>query len=85
MTEPNKPLEQMTAQERLDLGVECLDAGRLNDAVHILATVSADENPGAYSWAQYFLGDVYEDAGNLREAMTAYNNVHRHDNPVAYA
>ena len=32
-----------------------------------------------------FLGDVYEDAGNLREAMTTYNNVHRHDNPVAYA
>ena len=32
MTEPNKPLDQMTAQERLDLGVECLDAGRLNDA-----------------------------------------------------
>ena len=85
MTEPNKPLEQMTTQERLDLGVECLDAGRLNDAVHILATVSAGENPGAYSWAQYFLGDVYEDAGNLREAMTAYSNVHRHDSPVAYA
>ena len=85
MTEPIKPREQMTAQERLDLGVEYLDAGRLNDAVHILATVSAGENPGAYSWAQYFLGDVYEDAGNLREAMTAYNNVHRHANPVAYA
>ena len=85
MATPDKPLNQMTAQERLDLGVECLDAGRLNDAVHILATVSAGENPGAYSWAQYFLGDVYEDAGNLREAMTAYNNVHRHDNPVAYA
>ena len=32
MTEPNKPLNQMSAQERLDLGVECLDAGRLNDA-----------------------------------------------------
>ena len=29
MTEPNKPREQMTAQERLDFGVECLDAGRL--------------------------------------------------------
>ena len=85
MATPDKPLNQMTAQERLELGVECLDAGRLNDAVHILATVSAGENPGAYSWAQYFLGDVYEDAGNLREAMTAYNNVHRHANPVAYA
>ena len=85
MATPDKPLNQMTAQERLELGVECLDAGRLNDAVHILATVSAGENPGAYSWAQYFLGDVYEDAGNLREAMTAYNNVHRRDNPVAYA
>ena len=85
MATPDKPLNQMTAQERLELGVDCLDAGRLNDAVHILATVSAGENPGAYSWAQYFLGDVYEDAGNLREAMTAYNNVHRHANPVAYA
>lgn len=32
MATPDKPPEQMTAQERLDLGVECLDAGRLNDA-----------------------------------------------------
>ena len=54
MTEPNKPREQMTAQERLDFGVECLDAGRLNDAVHILATVSAGENPGAYSGRSTF-------------------------------
>ena len=76
MTEPNKPLEQMTAQERLDLGVECLDAGRLNDAVHILATVSAGENPGAYSWAQYFLGDVYK-AGDVARFLVAQTQAQR--------
>ena len=45
MTEPNKPLEQMTAQERLDLGRSYFKEGKFDEAIAGLKTISTSEDP----------------------------------------
>ena len=85
MTEPNKPLEQMTAQERLDLGRSYYEDGRFDEAIKALSNIRREDSPEAYAAAQFSLGLTYEDQGNLDKAIAAWSNIHREDNPEAYA
>ena len=85
MTEPNKPLEQMTAQERLDLGNSYYNDGRFDEAITAWSNIRREDNPEAYAAAQFSLGLTYEDQGNLDKAITTWSNIHREDNPKTYA
>ena len=85
MTEPNKPLEQMTAQERLDLGRSYFKEGKFDEAITLLQTIVPTEDSLTYTEAQLGLGLAYEFKGNINKAISAWLNIHREDNPKAYA
>ncbi|OFN04741.1 hypothetical protein HMPREF2625_07575 [Rothia sp. HMSC064D08] len=85
MTEPNKSLEQMTAQERLELGRSRYNEGKFDEAITLLQTIFPTEDSLTYTEAQLGLGLAYEFKGNINEAISAWLNIHREDNPEAYA
>ena len=85
MTEPDKPLEQMTAQERLELGRSRYNEGKFDEAITLLQTIVPTEDSLTYTEAQLGLGLAYEFKGNINEAISAWLNIHREDNPEAYA
>ena len=85
MTEPNKSLEQMTAQERLELGRSRYNDGKFDEAITLLQTIVPTEDSLTYTEAQLGLGFAYEFKGNINEAISAWLNIHREDNPKAYA
>ena len=85
MTEPNKSLEQMTAQERLELGRSRYNEGKFDEAITLLQTIVPTEDSLTYTEAQLGLGFAYEFKGNINEAISAWLNIHREDNPEAYA
>ena len=85
MTEPNKPLNQMTAQERLDLGRSYFKEGKFDEAITLLQTIVPTEDSPTYTEAQLGLGLAYEFKGNINKAISAWLNIHREDNPKAYA
>ena len=85
MATPDKPLEQMTAQERLKLGRSLYKDGKFDEAITLLQTIVPTEDSLTYTEAQLGLGLAYEFKGNINEAISAWLNIHREDNPKAYA
>ena len=86
MTEPNKPHEPMSAQERLDLGMSHYREGRFDEAIKTWSTIRREEaDPETYADAQLNLGDTYKDQRKLNEAITAWSSIRRDDNSEAYA
>ncbi|WP_095343254.1 tetratricopeptide repeat protein [Rothia dentocariosa] len=85
MATPDKPLEQMTAQERLELGRSRYNDGKFDEAITLLQTIVPTEDSLTYTEAQLGLGLAYEFKGNINEAISAWLNIHREDNPKAYA
>ena len=86
MTKPNKPLEQMTVQERLDLGRSYFKESKFDEAIAVLKTISTSEDPAIYAMSQGLLGSIYMmGLGRLDKAITAWSNIRRNDNPEAYA
>ena len=85
MATPDKPLEQMTAQERLDLGRSRYKDGDFTEAIKVWSTITRDDDSEAYAIAQLNLGVTYHAQGELEEAITAWSNIHHDDNPDAYA
>ena len=85
MATPDKPLEQMTAQERLELGRSRYTDGKFDEAITLLQTIVPTEDSLTYTEAQLGLGLAYEFKGNINEAISAWLNIHREDNPKAYA
>ena len=85
MATPDKPLEQMTAQERLDLGRSRYKDGDFTEAIKVWSTITRDDDSEAYAIAQFNLGVTYHAQGELEEAITAWSNITRDDNPKAYA
>lgn len=85
MTEPNKPLEQMTAQERLVLGMSYHEQGRFDEAIKALSSIRRDDDPGTYAQAQFNLGVVYHTLDELEQAIKAWSNVPYGDNSGIYA
>ena len=85
MTEPNKPLEQMTAQERLDLGISYFKEGKFDEAIKALSSIRREDDPKAYAGAQCNLGVAYKDQGKLDQAIKTWSKVRHGDDPKAYA
>ena len=86
MTEPNKPLEQMTAQERLDLGMSHYREGRFDEAIKALSSIRREEvDPETYAGVQLNLGNAYCVRNKLDDAITAWSNIRREDDPETYA
>ena len=85
MTEPNKPLEQMTAQERLDLGISYLGESRFDKAIGALSSIRREEaDPETYARAQLNLGAAYYAQSELDQAIKTWSNIRRSDNPETY-
>ena len=84
MTEPNKPLDQMTAQERLGLGMSHYEEGAFDEAIHAWSELHPGDDPNTYTLAQLGLGNAYEDQGKLDQAIEAWSNISHDDNPKAY-
>ena len=86
MTEPNKPLDQMTAQERLDLGISYLGESRLDKAIEALSSIRREEvDSKTYALTQLRLGVAYAQSGELDQAIEAWSNIRRDDDPEIYA
>ena len=85
MATPDKPLEQMTAQERFELGRSRYNEGKISEAIEVWSNITRDDNPKAYAWAQLNLGLAYESLGELDQVIKAWSKVHRDDDPETYA
>ena len=86
MTEPNKPLEQMTVQERFDLGMSHYREGRFDEAIKALSSIRREEvGSEAYAWAQFGLGAAYAESGDLDQAIKIWSNISHKDDPKTYA
>ena len=88
MTEPNKPLNQMSAQERFDLGGCYYDEGRFDKAIEAWSSIRREEvDPKTYAWVQFRLGKTYydKDRKDPVEAIKVWSNITRNGTPEAYA
>ena len=85
MATPDKPLEQMTAQERLDLGRSRYKDGDFTEAIKVWSTITRDDSPKVYANAQTNLGFIYYVQDKLDKAIAAWSSIHRDDDPEAYA
>ena len=85
MPEPNKPLEQMTAKERLVLGRSYFKEGKFNESIAKWSKITRDDGSELYAWAQFNIGNIWNNIGNLDEAIAAWSNIRRSDNLEAYA
>ena len=87
MTEPNKPLDQMAAQERLDLGISYFKEGKFDKAIKALSNIHREEaDPETYAQAQLGLGAAYYAQSELDQAIEALSNIHREEaDPETYA
>ena len=86
MTEPNKPLDQMTAQERLDLGMSHYREGRFDETIKALSSIRREEaDPETYAQAQLGLGVAYAESGEREQAIKTWSKVRHGDDPRAYA
>ena len=85
MTEPDKPYEPMSAQERLDLGRSYYNEDKFDEAIAKWSKITRDDGSELYAWAQFNIGNIWNNIGNLDEAIAAWSNVRRSDNLGAYA
>ena len=79
MATPDKPLEQMTAQERLKLGRSLYEEGKITEAIKVWSNITRDDNPKTYAWAQLILGVAYAASGKLDEAITVLSKIRREE------
>ena len=86
MPKPNKPLEQMTAQERYDLGMSYLGEGRFDKAIKALSSIRREEvDPETYADAQLNLGAAYHTQDQLDKAIKVWSNIRCDDDSKTYA
>ena len=85
MATPDKPLEQMTAQERLKLGRSLYKDGKFDEAIAVWSNITRDDDPETYAWVQLNLGNVYKDQGEVDKATTTWSKIPYDNNPSGYA
>ena len=85
MTEPNKPLEQMTAQERYDLGRSYFKENKFDEAIEALSEIHHNDDPEIYARALLGIGAAYQALGKLKKAIKAWSKVRSDENSEAYA
>ena len=79
MATPDKPLEQMTAQERLDLGRSRYKDGDFTEAITAWSNIHRDDDPETYARAQLNLGAAYAESGKLDQVITVLSKIHREE------
>ena len=84
MTEPDKPHEPKSAQERLDLGRSYYNEGKFDEAIAAWSNIHRDDDPETYARAQLGLGITYYTRGKLDDAIAAWSSIHHDDDPEAY-
>ena len=78
MTEPNKPLDQMTAQERLDLGRSYYNEGKFDEAIKTWSNIRREEaDSKTYAQAQLGLGAAYYAQNKIDQAIKTWSNIRR--------
>ena len=86
MTEPNKPLDQMTAQERYDLGRAHFEEGKFNEAIEALSSIRQEEaDPETYARALLSIGAAYYKLGVPEQAIDVLSKICREEAPKIYA
>ena len=86
MTEPDKPHEPKSAQERLDLGMSHYREGRFDEAIKACSSIRREEvDSGAYAQAQLGLGAAYYAQNKIDQAIKTWSNITRDDDPGTYA
>ena len=86
MPKPNKPLEQMTAQERLALGRSYYNEGKFDEAIKTWSEIRYEDDLQSYADAQVNLGNLYDFQENQekaeethQKAIEAYQEVPKSD------
>ena len=80
MATPDKPLEQMTAQERLKLGRSLYKDGKFDEAIAVWSKITREEaDSKTYTQAQLNLGAAYAESGKLDEAITIWSKITREE------
>ena len=86
MATPDKPPEQMTAQERLDLGISYLEESRFDKAIKAWSNIHREEaDPETYARAQLGLGAAYAKSGKREQAIKTWSNIRCSDDSKIYA
>ena len=86
MATPDKPLEQMTAQERLKLGRSLYKDGKFDEAIAVWSKITREEAaPETYARAQLNLGAAYAESGKLDQAIKILSNISHDNDPETYA
>ena len=85
MTEPNKPHEPMSAQERLDLGRSHYKEGKFDEAIKTWSEIRHGDDAEAYARAQFNLGNTYDGLGKSDQAIETWSNISHDDDPGSYA
>ena len=85
MATPDKPLEQMTAQERFELGRSRYKEGSFDEAINVWLEIHRKDDRKAYAKAQFNLGTAYKNQDKLEQAIKTWSNITRDDNPETYA
>ena len=76
MATPDKPLEQMTAEERLKLGRSLYKDGKFDEAIAVWSKIRREEaSSKTYADAQFNLGLAYKNQDKLKEAITAWSKI----------
>ena len=80
MATPDKPLEQMTAQERLKLGRSLYKDGKFDEAIAVWSKITREEaDSEIYARALLGLGAAYKNQDELDEAITAWSKITREE------
>ena len=85
MTEPNKPLEQMTVQERFALGMSHSRERRFDEAIEAWSSISHDNDPEVYALAQLNIGAAYYTQKDWEQAIEAWSSISHDNDPKVYA
>ena len=86
MATPDKPLEQMTAQERLKLGRSLYKDGKFDEAIAVWSKITREEaDSEIYARALLNLGAAYAESGKLDQAIKILSNISHDNDPETYA
>ena len=86
MATPDKPLEQMTAQERLKLGRSLYKDGKFDEAIAVWSKITREEaDSEIYARALLGLGAAYAESGKLDQAIKILSNISHDNDPETYA
>ena len=86
MATADKPLERMTAQERLKFGRSLYKDGNFDEAIAVWSKITREEaDSEIYARALLGLGAAYAESGKLDQAIKILSNISHDNDPETYA